>query len=116
MDDDEDIRDLIDCMLTDLGAEVVTAASVAEAMSRLARWKPDVILTDLSMPDEAGYDLLRKLRRRDRGKDPIPIAAISASTTRAQRPPAEGDFALQLLKPIAPDELADAILELARLH
>ena len=116
MDDDDDTRHLIDCMLTDLGAEVVTAPSVAEAMSRLARWRPDVILTDLSMPGEDGYDLLRKLRRPDHGKDPIPIAAISASTTRARRPPAEGDFTVQLPKPISPDELADAILDLARPH
>ena len=92
---------------------MVTAASVTEAMSRLTRWKPDVILTDLSMPGKDGYDLLRRVRRRDRGEDPIPIAGSSAST-RTPRPPDEGDFARHLTKPIAPEELADAILDLAR--
>jgi hypothetical protein len=51
----------------------------------------------------------------DRGEDPIPIAAISAST-RTQRPSDEGDFARHLTKAIAPEELADAILDLARPH
>jgi CheY-like chemotaxis protein/nitrogen-specific signal transduction histidine kinase len=116
VDDDAEARELIDCMLTELGAEVVTAGSVAEAMSSLGRCEPDVILTDLSMPGEDGYDLLRQLRRRHRGKDQIPIAALSASTARTQRPSAADDFTLQLPKPIGPDELADAILDLARPH
>src|SRR5262249_9400066 len=91
VDDDEDARDLIDSMLTEPGAEVVRAASVADAMSSLARHEPDVILTDLCMPGEDGYDLLRQVRGRDRGKGQTPIAALSASTTRTPRPPAEDD-------------------------
>src|SRR4029077_16016866 len=66
VDDDQDALDMLSLLLTDAGASVRTAASAAEALA-LLRWiRPDVLLSDLAMPDEDGYSLIRSLRTIER--------------------------------------------------
>ena len=59
VDDDGHTRDLLKTILHQAGAETMVAGSVAEALAEFDRWKPDVVVTDIGMPGEDGYALLR---------------------------------------------------------
>src|SRR6185369_9237113 len=62
LDDDTDALDLFATVLRQAGAEVRTARSVREALELLATWEPDVIISDIEMPQENGYAFIRRLR------------------------------------------------------
>jgi signal transduction histidine kinase/ActR/RegA family two-component response regulator/PAS domain-containing protein len=62
VDDEADARDLLATMLTDCGAVVVTAASAEQALLRFHERRPDVVISDIGMPDHDGYDLLERIR------------------------------------------------------
>src|SRR6185503_2600916 len=79
VDDDEQARHVVAAQLEEHGAEVRAAASVAQALDLLQRERVDVLLTDIGMPDEDGYALIRKLR----GLHPAPIASIPAAALTA---------------------------------
>ena len=63
VEDHDDARDLVACVLDAAGAEVTTAASSREALNGIAGTMPDLLLADLGLPDEDGYTLLRRIRR-----------------------------------------------------
>ena len=63
VDDEADTRELFKSILEQHTIEVVAVSSVAEALHVLNRWRPDVLVSDLGMPRENGYDLIRQLRR-----------------------------------------------------
>jgi CheY-like chemotaxis protein len=115
VDDDAVARDRVATALRAAGAQVRTAASALEALADVHRHPPAVIVSDLEMPGEDGYQLIRSLRAldRDHGGD-IPAAAL---TERAR--PEEGRRALDagfqrhLAKP-ADDEIARAVAALVR--
>lgn len=115
VDDEPDARELLEWILGELGADVATAGSVPEALGRLAKRRPDVILADIAMPGQDGYALLREVRAvAARRGGVIPTAAISAGATEIERSRAlEAGFELHLAKPVRPDQLAEAILTLA---
>jgi len=111
VDDDEDSRDLIVCILQDWGASVTSASSAEEAMRLLQQNPPDVILSDIGMPDVDGYALLRQLR----GMPPeqgggVPAIALTAYASEADgaRARAAG-FQAHVTKPIDPDALTAAV-------
>jgi CheY-like chemotaxis protein len=116
VDDDHDACTLLQYSLEMSGAVVKTSASVEDAMESLRGWRPDILLTDINMPGEDGYSLIRRIRSlpSDEGAD-IPAIALTAMA-RAE----DGDnalsagFHLHLAKPVDLDELADAIASLAR--
>ena len=62
VDDEEDTRQLLVQSLTFYGATVVTAASAAEGFQELTDKNPDVLVSDIGMPDEDGYSFIRKIR------------------------------------------------------
>jgi CheY-like chemotaxis protein len=62
VDDDRNTRDMLREALQRNGAEVETAESAREAMGKLRRFRPDVLVSDIGMPEENGYDLLRQVR------------------------------------------------------
>src|SRR5256885_5205204 len=62
VDDDIDTRDLLVVMLKQFGADVKAVGTAAEALEMLERWRPDVLLSDIAMPDEDGYTLIEKIR------------------------------------------------------
>jgi CheY-like chemotaxis protein/nitrogen-specific signal transduction histidine kinase len=111
VDDQEDARELVRLFLTTHGADVSSAASVAEAIAALERAVPDVLVTDLAMPHEDGYALLRRVRalERERGKA-IPALAVTAfaGVDDGQRARAAG-FAAHLAKPVEPQQIARAV-------
>jgi CheY-like chemotaxis protein len=60
--DNPDTRELVSFILQESGAKVTSVNSVAEALEALVRLKPDVLVSDIGMPDEDGYSLIRKVR------------------------------------------------------
>jgi CheY-like chemotaxis protein len=82
VDDEADVRSVLESLLTAEGARVVTAASVAEAMERLRFQRMDIVVSDIGMPDADGYALARRiraLRERESATSPaVPLIAFTA--------------------------------------
>jgi CheY-like chemotaxis protein len=76
VDDDDDSRDILDAVLCYRGALVSSADSVREALAAVHRVGPDIIICDIAMPGESGYDLVRAIRR-DAGLRHIPVIAAT---------------------------------------
>lgn len=114
VDDEADSREFITTVLENCQADVQVVASVQEALQLIAHWKPDVLVSDIGMPEEDGYSLIRKLRSlspEQGGK--IPAAALTAYARPEDRMRAikEG-YQLHLPKPIEPAELATVVASL----
>jgi len=115
VDDELDARALIERVLSECKASVVTVASADEALRALAEHAPDVLVSDIGMPGEDGYTLVRRLRA---GNDPgalIPAIALTAYARNedSQRAAAAG-FQLHLSKPLEANELVAAVRSLAK--
>jgi CheY-like chemotaxis protein len=108
VDDEEDARMLLETALTRYGADVTTATSAAEALAQIERRRPDVLLSDISMPNEDGHALIRKLRARPHSKGgAIPAVAITAYASVGDGRAAEAaGFQAHLAKPFEPSEVA----------
>jgi CheY-like chemotaxis protein len=116
VDDDEDARRLISAILEDCGCIVTTAPSVQDALARLEEQVPDVLLSDVGMPERDGYDLIRRVRSlpRDRGGD-LPAAALTAfARAEDRRRLLNEGFSMHLPKPIEPAELVAVVATLTR--
>jgi PAS domain S-box-containing protein len=115
VDDSAATRDVAQAILQAHGAEVILAASAAEALNGLASQRPHVLLTDIEMPDEDGYALLRQIRALpDPARAAIPAAAMTAFARGSDRWRAlAAGFQIQLTKPIAPRDLALAVVHLS---
>ena len=86
-DDEADARTLISHILRTCHADVVTAASVDEAMEEIQRSAPDVLISDLGMPDKDGYDLIRAVRALPQGKGAHPGAGAVRLRALGRSPP-----------------------------
>ncbi|MEH1793222.1 PAS domain S-box protein [Nostoc sp.] len=114
VDDQTDSREFITTVLEQCQAEVKAVASVQEALQVIAQWKPDVLVSDISMPDEDGYSLIRKLRSQppELGGN-IPAAALTAYARTEDRMRAiQEGYQLHLPKPIEAAELATVVASL----
>ena len=115
VEDDDDARSLLETVLRYCGALVTAVASAEEAMHTLRRVKPDVLLSDISMPVQDGYWLIREVRALspDRG-GAMPAIAITAlgHPHDVGRTLAAG-FQAHLRKPVDPWELARTVASLA---
>jgi CheY-like chemotaxis protein len=111
VDDDVDALDLFAEMLRHGGAEVRTARSVQQALEILGTWEPDVVVSDIEMPAENGYALIRQLRDgRIRHGDRIPVVAVTAYGGVTERIKIlSAGFDSYIAKPVEPDELAAVI-------
>ncbi len=115
VDDEQDARELVAAVLERRGATITSVSTAAEALEELDRSRPDVILSDLGMPDEDGYALIRKLRARtpERGGR-IPAAALTAYASAQDRTRALlAGFQSHVPKPIEASELTAVIANLA---
>ena len=118
VDDDADNREMLATILEHSGALVATADSAAEALSAFGRAPPQVLVTDIGLPDEDGFSLLLKVRAlpAEHGGD-IPAIALTGYGLPDQRSPAGADgFQAHLTKPVAPDEVLAAIARVLRLR
>ena len=116
VDDQPDARESVSAILSIFGAEVATAASVPEALELLRTIKPNVLLADIAMPGQNGYDLIEQIRAAE---DPevraVAAAALTAyaSTEHRLRVLSAG-YHLHMPKPAEPAELAAAVAQLAK--
>jgi PAS domain S-box-containing protein len=113
VDDEPDARDLIRRVLESCEAAVTVATSAAEALELLEAEHPDVIVSDIGMPDEDGYDLIRQVRAKHSAKH-IPAAALTAfARTEDRKRALLAGFQTHIAKPVDPDELTAAVASLA---
>jgi CheY-like chemotaxis protein len=114
VDDDLDTRELIQWVLQRVGAEVTLAASSAEALSALDGERFHVLVSDISMPEEDGYTLLKKVRARgaERGGR-IPAVALTAhSLVQDRLQSLRAGFQTHVPKPVVPEELVEVVASL----
>jgi CheY-like chemotaxis protein/two-component sensor histidine kinase len=115
VEDDKDSREMLVAVLEQCRAEVVAVASAAAAMRALEAWRPDVIVSDIEMPGEDGFTLMRRLRQlpAERGGD-IPAAALTAYARPEDRMRAlMAGFQIHVPKPVEPAELIAVVASLA---
>ena len=114
VDDDRDTLQMIALMLTEYGAEVHAVGSAAEALDALEWYKPDVLVSDLAMPDEDGYSLINKVRTQgEKNGKQIPAVALTAYVRVEDRTRAlSAGFNMFVPKPVEPNELIAAISNL----
>lgn len=112
VDDDASTLQLTTLVLRREGARVVSASSAAMARRRLDAGLPDLLVTDLEMPEEDGYAVLENVRQRPGGSG-IPAVAFTAHDEAADRNRTrEAGFALHVPKPVRPAALVDRLGDL----
>lgn len=118
VDDEPDTLAMLRVMVGDFQAEVKCCSSAAEALRVLDDWKPNVLISDIEMPDEDGYQLIRKIRDRDpEDGGNIPAVALTAYARSEDRMRAlSAGYQMHLAKPFEPAELAVVIASLASRH
>lgn len=111
VDDEVDSRDLVSAILTRCGSEVSCCESAAEALKAIRDWKPDLLVSDIGMPNEDGYSLIRKLRKmKSKRARQTPAVALTAYVTNEDREHAlAAGFQLHIAKPIEPAALVLSI-------
>lgn len=115
VDDEPDARSLLQRVLEDHEARVITAASAEEAIAALIRDRPDVLVSDIGMPVEDGYSLIRRVRSMSDGVANVPAIALTAYARVEDRVKAiHAGYQLHLSKPVEPIELASMIESVAR--
>jgi len=115
VDDDDDARELAATVLSHHGADVHTAASAEEALVRLREGKPDVIVSDLAMPGQDGFSLIKQVRAGAvAGAASVPAAALTAYARDTDARKAIGaGLQLHAAKPIAPGDLVEPVVTLS---
>ncbi|MDQ4120946.1 MAG: PAS domain S-box protein [Acidobacteriota bacterium] len=115
VDDETDARDLLKTVLESCGAQVWSAGSAAEAFNEIKRERFDVILSDIGMPEEDGYSLIRKIRDLpDEQGGNMPAIALTAYARAEDRVQAlRSGFQLHIAKPVESAELIAAVANLA---
>jgi PAS domain S-box-containing protein len=116
VDDEPDARELIAVGLGECGAEVVTASSAREALEALAAGEFDVLISDIGMPGEDGYELIGRVRALPAGAGGVtPAVALTAYARTEDRLRAmRAGFDMHVSKPVELTELVVVVAKLAR--
>ncbi|HEV8068421.1 MAG TPA: response regulator [Planctomycetaceae bacterium] len=113
VDDDADARHLTKLVLSDFGADPEVAGGVEEALVALDRFDPHVLVSDLGMPTQDGFRLIREVRARGYSFQRLPAIALTAFARSEDRQKAlRAGFQLHLVKPVDAAELSAAIAAL----
>ena len=128
VEDDDDSRNLLTLVLERYGAGVFPVASSAEAQAAFWQSRPHIVVSDIGMADEDGYELIRKIRTLPvqgslltefpaEDDDSLPslvpaIALTGYATTKDRERALSAGYQLHLAKPVEPDDLVTAILSL----
>jgi PAS domain S-box-containing protein len=116
VDDEPDARELTTTILSEGGATVVAATSASHALRILDEQPLDVMLSDIGMPEQDGYELIRRVRQLPTPAGKIPAAALTAFARSDERRQAMlAGFQLHISKPVEPTELTAAVACLARI-
>jgi CheY-like chemotaxis protein len=115
VDDDADARHVVSAVLETCGAKTAMVGSVAEALDAFGRTEFDVLVADIAMPGQDGYDLIGQVRAREAAGRRIPAVALTAFARRedAARALATG-YDAHLAKPVEPRRLVEAVATLVR--
>ncbi|NJR22688.1 MAG: response regulator [Richelia sp. CSU_2_1] len=113
VDDEVDSLEFLEFVLEECGAKVRAAASAAQALEAALEFVPDVLISDIGMPEEDGYSLLARLRA---GKGKFRAIALTAYARDEDRDRALAvGFDRHLAKPVSPDELVEVVAKLSLL-
>jgi len=117
VDDDPDTRELLEWVLKRTGAEVVLAGSAREALEALERSRPHVLVSDIAMPEEDGYSLVRKIRAlpAERGGRMPAVALTAHSLIQDRLQSLRAGFQSHVPKPVVPEELVAVIASVIHL-
>jgi PAS domain S-box-containing protein len=116
VDDDADALELAATILAGAGATVKTCRSAADALATLQGWRPDVLVSDIDMPGEDGYSLIRKVRALDAfrgGRTPaVALTALGRVEDRARS--LSSGYSMHIPKPVDPEEFTTIVASVAR--
>jgi signal transduction histidine kinase len=115
VDDDGDAVKLTEAILAGAGAEVRSCSRASQALELLRAWRPDVLVSDIEMPDEDGYALIRKIRALDSAEGGgTPAVALTAYGRMQDRHRSlEEGYSMHVPKPVDPGELTTIVAGLA---
>ncbi|ACC81968.1 PAS domain-containing protein [Nostoc punctiforme] len=117
VDDDPDARELLTVLLAEYGAQVLTVPSATEVLANLESFQPDVLVSDIGMPEVDGYNLIQQIRALTPEKGgQIPAIALTAyaRVDDSQRAITSG-YQRHVTKPLDPEELVQAVVALAQI-
>jgi CheY-like chemotaxis protein len=115
VDDEADACEMLQHLFRLSGAEVQVAMSAEEALNLCLTFNPDVLVSDIGMPNVDGYELLRRIRRS--GNKQLPAVALTALTRIEDRVKAlAAGFQMHVAKPVEPAELIAVVSTLAGKH
>ncbi|MGI0488746.1 response regulator [Pantanalinema rosaneae CENA516] len=114
VDDDKDMRELMQCILEQQGLQVRVAASASEALVMFDRQPPDLLISDIGMPEIDGYTLARQIRQRspDQGGLVPAIALTAYAGEYDQQQALKAGFQQHVPKPVEPETLVRTIATL----
>ncbi|MGM3309039.1 response regulator [Anabaena sp. WFMT] len=114
VDDDSDTRQILTLLFELEGAEIISVASAHEAIEIISKFKPDIFISDISLPDENGYSLLPKVRNLEalQGRWFPAIAMTGWASAEDQEYTLKAGFQKHLSKPVNLDELVSAVASL----
>jgi len=118
VDDDPDARELVTVLLSQYGAEVLTVASAAEVLANLETFQPDLLVSDIGMPEVDGYSLIQQIRSRPAEKGGrIPAIALTAYAREIdQQRVIRSGYQRHVTKPLDPEQLAQTVVALVQRH
>ncbi len=117
VDDEPDAREVVVKALDGCGARTISAGSAGEALKMLAEFHPDVLVSDIRMPGEDGYALIRRIREQGGASQRLPAVAMTGMAHPEDRRRAlTAGFQSFVPKPVEVGELADVIRRLSRKH
>jgi CheY-like chemotaxis protein len=114
VDDDADARAVVSTALAQCGARTAAVTSAQEALQVLTQFRPDVVVSDIGMPGEDGYSLIRRIRAlSDDVRDVPAIALTGFATADDQRRALTAGFQQFVPKPVKVEALAEVVRALA---
>jgi len=118
VDDDVDTRELIEWVLKRVGAEVTSVGSAREALEILERDRPHLLASDIAMPVEDGYALLKKIRALppERGGRIPAIALTAHSLVQDRLQSLRAGFQSHVPKPVVPEALVEVVASIIHLR
>ena len=116
VEDTTDMREYITFVLEQEGAKVVAVTTAAQALTALAQFQPEVLVSDIGLPEVDGYMLMRQVRMRSQEQGgQIPAIALTAYAGEINQQQAiEAGFQRHLAKPVEPEALVKVIADLTR--
>ncbi|HEY9658968.1 MAG TPA: ATP-binding protein, partial [Allocoleopsis sp.] len=113
VDDEADMRNLLRFILEEQGATVRLAASAVEALQQVSEAVPDLLISDIGMPEMDGYALIRQIRALPQQGQLIPVIALTAYAGEVNQYQAlAAGFQLHMTKPIDPQQFVKGVVEI----